>query len=722
MMKHLLTLTILFMLATHALAVDYYVSSSQGNDANTGQNQNTAFRTIEKVNSMTFAAGDRILFKCGDTWKNEALVIRHSGTASAPITFGSYPPGCADKPVISGSAPITGWTSHSGNIYVADLSRPANQVHFSKTDTGQILGINQLFRNGIRLMLGRWPNPGAMDNGYSTIDGYPSATSIVDHQLPAGDWQGAAVHIKSMRWLIINRIVSSSSGGTLNFSETTTCFSGTCAGWGYFVNHHLNTLDLDGEWFYDETAKKIYLFSSSGPPLGIEGSVITSESPNNKGCIILGPPFLDHVTIDNFELKNGFSHGLTSTGSMRGRAHGHITIQNMLIRDMDSTGMRLISYIWSAEQGEEGHRGGFDFNVLDNTVDGANHFGIDTFTRDSQYIGNTVKNIGLINNLGKSGLGCGFSGNSCTENGDGIRIRSWDPDQAGFNNLFQYNIIEKTGYNGMDIFGARNTVKNNLFTRACFTKGDCGAIRTFGQSSLAATPVHTITIQDNIIHDIPGNTDGTIAEYRSRFGMGIYVDHYSRDVDVIGNTVVNTTITGIYFGRSTGTATDNLVYNCGNNGDAYSSSLSAYGTPALVSEVTGNTVYALNEKAWTLGMDTPARFAVCDHNRIFHPYVDDHITYQKWDRTTFTNWQTLSGHDPHSATNWFSLNPGDPPLSRVFWNTTQGKKTIPLGHAVYQDLDQNRVAGSLTLDPYTSTLLILTDRKLYVPSTFLLLN
>ena len=65
--------------------------------------------------------------------------------------------------------------------------------------------------------------------------------------------------------------------------------------------------------------------------------------------------------------------------------------------------------------------------------------------------------------------------------------------------------------------------------------------RTFGGDSLAATTVYNMHLLDNIIVDIPGNVDGCHPS-RAAFGMGLYIDNYSRDVEASGNTVISTTV------------------------------------------------------------------------------------------------------------------------------------------------------------------------------------
>ena len=53
---------------------------------------------------------------------------------------------------------------------------------------------------------------------------------ITDYELPAKDWTGAVAHIKGMRWYILNRHVTGSSGPTLHLGADAGCWGG-CGGW-----------------------------------------------------------------------------------------------------------------------------------------------------------------------------------------------------------------------------------------------------------------------------------------------------------------------------------------------------------------------------------------------------------------------------------------------------------------------------------------------------------
>ena len=686
-------------LPTRAAGTTYYVSTA-GLDSNDGLSELTPFKTIAKVNSLALGPGDRALFKCGDVWQAEQLVVSKSGTETEPITFGSYPEGCANKPTLSGSLPITDWTVHSGSIYRADL--PAGTFP---------LGINQLFRDGQRLTMGRWPNLDAGDGGYSFVDAHSAGSNqITDNELPSSvNWAGAIVHIKNIRWSMLDRQVTGSSSHTLTLNTGLSCLiSGwtTCTGWGYFINNHLATLDQDGEWYYDAGANRVYLYSTGGVPSSIEGSVILEEATTLRhgGIMLSDGSATSYVVVDNIALKNWFNHGIGTPGGMSGDIYHHFTIRNVTIKDVDAAGVRLSSWLERPSNGRKGLRGGHHMTFTDNVIDGANHFGITGYFAESTFEDNVIKNIALIENLNKSGMGCGLTSSQCTENGDGFRIRTYEPLDSGYGNTLRYNRFEKIGYNGVDVFGYDTTLERNFITQSCYSKADCGGVRTFGSDNLSATDVYDVHIVENIIVDIPGNVDGCHAS-RPAFGMGLYIDHYSRDVEVRGNTIISTTATGLLYQRSTGQIVDNTVYNA-SSGTSYNGHISLGASETRVT-ISGNVLYGLKSNAWTLYSYSLSNFLSSDYNYFFHPFEEDQIAYgPSWTRYTFAEWKAYSGLESHSKANWFTLNPGDPPLSRVFYNDTKNPLVVDLGVRKYLDLDQNTVMGAITLQPFESIVLV----------------
>lgn len=70
--------------------VIYYVSASEGNDANNGLSPDSPIKSLEKVSSLDLSAGDKVLFKCGDTFYGNITMNLSKGDKSNPIIFASY--------------------------------------------------------------------------------------------------------------------------------------------------------------------------------------------------------------------------------------------------------------------------------------------------------------------------------------------------------------------------------------------------------------------------------------------------------------------------------------------------------------------------------------------------------------------------------------------------------------------------------------------------------
>ena len=87
----------------HKAGTTYYVSS-EGNDEAAGTSENTAWKTLGRVNREHFIPGDRILFRCGDEWENETLFPQGSGSADEKIVLGSYGEGAMPKISTNGKA------------------------------------------------------------------------------------------------------------------------------------------------------------------------------------------------------------------------------------------------------------------------------------------------------------------------------------------------------------------------------------------------------------------------------------------------------------------------------------------------------------------------------------------------------------------------------------------------------------------------------------------
>src|SRR4029079_3550287 len=95
----LAAIAVVWAFGSAAMGATYYVDATNGNDTKDGQSTATAWKTIAKVNSSSFAPGDQILLKRGEVWR-ESLVPPSSGASGNPIRFDAY--GSGEAPTLTG--------------------------------------------------------------------------------------------------------------------------------------------------------------------------------------------------------------------------------------------------------------------------------------------------------------------------------------------------------------------------------------------------------------------------------------------------------------------------------------------------------------------------------------------------------------------------------------------------------------------------------------------
>lgn len=247
-----LIIAILFSL--NASATNYFVSNTGSNVAN-GLTAGTAWQTISKVNSSSFASGDSIFFKCGDTWR-ERLNVPTSG-----LYFGSYITGA--KPIITGLETIT-MTNAGSNIWTANVPNAVPKL-------------NTVLINGLIRAKARTPN-----TGYSTFSGYSGNNKIVVTGSGAFNHLGKEISVRSAHWVIDVTKVIQQIGDTLVLFPALT-YTPSLGGNGYFFQNVESTLDVVGEWYFDSTNKIIKVYATSTPTVQIStiDTLIYLSSKNN---------------------------------------------------------------------------------------------------------------------------------------------------------------------------------------------------------------------------------------------------------------------------------------------------------------------------------------------------------------------------------------------------------------------------------------------------------
>jgi hypothetical protein len=506
---------------------------------------------------------------------------------------------------------------------------------------------------------------------------------------------------------MINRDITARNANTITLNSTAVCWDSSCTGWGYFINNHLSTLDSEGEWFYDKAARRVYLYTTSDPNgVVLEASVVLKVEDRNQGLIILGidsgVPVHD-IAIDNLDIRGSWLNGIASPTNLHPDENRAITLRNNTIRDVDDTGIDLWSWVWGAADGLDGWRGGNNILIQNNRIEGANHFGIHTPGRLTTIMGNTIQDIALVANLNESGMGCGKSGNEgqCTECGAGLRIYTDRPSRSGYGFTVSYNRFENIGYNGIQTFGSQSTISTNVFNHTCFSKGDCGAVNTFGNANMGSTNVYDIQILNNLILNTVGNIDGAAPNFHSLFGFGIYLDNYSRNITSRGNTVAYSAATGILYQNSSGLIENNTLFQNGQSGGWYYQVTLTSGSQT--NYFANNILVSHNDHLRNLSLNNAGDLAAADYNRYYHSTNTNYQVVVGSTNYTLPQWQSASGKDMHGKTD----TTGFAASLRLYVNDTGANQTILAPSGSFTDLDHAPIGTSFVLAPFTSRVVAL---------------
>jgi len=177
---------------TAAMATSYYVDSVAGVDTNSGTSTAAPWKTLDKVNTITFAPGDSVLFKRGSSWTG-SLHLLGDGSPTAPLTVDGYGTGAA--PIISGTGlyAIGAWNKHNLTIQNMEIlntgtSDGTRQGIYLVFGTSGTYSGNKILNNNIHDVRGVSARGGYQNNAaiYIFIQD-PSVAAKVDNLLIQGN-------------------------------------------------------------------------------------------------------------------------------------------------------------------------------------------------------------------------------------------------------------------------------------------------------------------------------------------------------------------------------------------------------------------------------------------------------------------------------------------------------------------------------------------------------
>ncbi|WP_194774680.1 Ig-like domain-containing protein [Pararhodonellum marinum] len=508
----LLLLMIGLVLHQTIFAASYYFSDLSGNDSRSAaeaQNPDTPWKSIDKLNAIfnSLQPGDQILFKRGETFYG-SIRMSKSGTNGAPIVFSAY--GSGAKPIITSLVKLGDWKSMGNNIFESTDPRLGNDV-------------TVLVFNGKPQEMGRFPNAKTGQNGYVTIKARNGNTSVTSDELSgAPNVTGGEVVIRKNHWVIDRHQITSHAGNTINYGGGGSNYQ-PANNFGFFVQNHFNTLDIQGEWYYNPNGKRMNVHFGGTTPNNADVRVSTLENlVSNTGNV-------SNVVFENLEFRGANRNAFYLTNTTR------IAIKNC---DIHFSGQHAIHSIVSNEMQVEN-------NVITHSYNGGlflQYNDVNTRIR-----GNKFDQTYMFQGMGRSG---DLNGNAIYAHAD------------SHNHLIEFNEFTQSGYQAI-YFGGNNTiVRNNFVDGFCLVKDDGAGIYTYTGNS--NTNYTNREISYNIVVNGPGAVAGTPYYFNGRPGQaeGIYLDDNSSGINIFRNSIANVANHGIFIHNARNLDIyDNTFYN-----------------------------------------------------------------------------------------------------------------------------------------------------------------
>jgi len=649
---YFLTVTLFIFFTINANGRNFYFSTSAGLDTRTStqaQNPATPWKTITKLNSFftSLLPGDSVLFKRGEEFYG-SIIVTKSGNSTLPIVIGPY--GTGNKPIITGFTNLSSWTNEANGIY-------------SKTVSGQSFP-EMVKVNNTQYGMGRWPN----SSTWASIDSHSGVTSITDADLNSNsiNWAGAQLLVRNSTWNMISKY------NITNHTSHTLIFSGGIPeypignGYGYFIQNDLRTLDVFGEWYYNTSTSKLYMYFGS-------------ENPNNYSVQIATIDKLCHIENSSYITLTDMAFKGANHDAIYGRINDRCIYQNC---DID----------FSGNYGIEGSRS-YNLKAIGNSINHSNDcaFLIGTYSDGVLLSGNMINNTGLVPGVGQC---IWFTGKAIV----GIQ---------GNNLLVEYNEVYNSGSTGILASGIGTVVKNNYLNNFGMYKADCAGIQV-GNFDLNQNMI----VKNNIVLNGIGAPEG-LPVGQAPFGVaGLYVDYYRNGgVEFSNNTVGHCVWTGIIInGAQNVSIINNTVFDCDHGIDLQE--IPGLGNSPRNITMNGNILFAKGVSQIPLYLNSTANnfnlFGTFNYNYYANPLDNAKpiLPLVNWNGTkkSLSEWYALSGQDLNSNISPISLT--DTANIDFYYNPTQSNKVITLPVPMI-DVKGNKYSNSLTLLPYTSVILML---------------
>ncbi|WP_353570425.1 right-handed parallel beta-helix repeat-containing protein [Candidatus Albibeggiatoa sp. nov. BB20] len=603
---------LLCLFATQSLFAQTYYFASAGNDSNDGFSPETAWQTVTNLNEKSFSDGDSFLFKRGDTFRGGIKLLR----SPTNLTFSTY--GEGDRAVIAGSVAISNWTPTVHSSLNSGLVYEANVTGLLPLDSdGNIKQIQHLFVNGNLMTIARYPNVNsALDKnwlkvGSNTGKDYFTDPTLAAYGKPDNYWKGATLRIRNSWTNEVSEITGySAAAGRLAITGLGT----KLPEWGYFIDGKLEELDFTGEWYYDATSQKVYLY----PPAGV--------NPNQ--ALIEGAVYETGLSINNHK-----DNALVENLLFR-----HFTTQGMHVNSSDNVRVQQCYFLHNVKGITTWNTA--DLSINNNELHYQLHSSIGLQASVSQGFdvkGSVVENNTITNTAMYRAYGVRYDGKY---QGNGI-------DVYGKAYTVRGNYIENVAENGMFLKdGGYHLIENNVIKNTLLILNDGGAISIGSDGN---------TIRGNYLSGSVGNTDESNGcsstssdpcKHHSAYGMGIGSDSGFKNNVIENNVIFNNADMGIRLNAfQNAIVRNNIVYN----NDPQIVVQDLYGGTSSNNLIENNIIISLDPDQLGLQLTNTTHHGDMNNNYYCNPYSDLAIM-RDGQRYSLADWkQSFSQYDQSSV-------------------------------------------------------------------------
>jgi parallel beta-helix repeat protein len=661
----------------------YYVDGSKrsASDGNPGT-EARPWRTIGR-GVQSLQPGDTLLIKAG-TYR-ETVNLQRSGTQAAPIRIRAYP-GDEGKVIIDAAEPVTHWQKCAGpgdcagnpyweHIYVADV---AALVQSHPRDD---FAVRQVFQHGVLLNRSRYPDAGW---SYPTVVTDPK-TKFIDDSLskPDGYFVGSVCHVKTRVGHIDQTPITDFSRREITLEKSPR--SDIKTRFGYYITSIVGEINEEGEWAYDPSQKKIFLWPREDVAEDVEFSY-------RRYCLRSYSSTSWNV-VRGLTMRNAYLHGIYLYRS------NDMTLENNAVERAYNLGI----YVY-AGTGATGDRN----QIVGNTIKycAFHGIGVNATCSYTNIEGNYVYGAGTDT----------YGGDLMNGRGEAIYVTG--PFARVYNNR-----IDRTGHKALYLAGAvlGREVSHNYITNGGLALNESGAMY---MGSFHEGPEKDY-IHHNIIVDVFGcrtmdrNRDKglpvTVEKYSGGTVPGIYVDEQGNNRIIEHNTVINSHMAGIFFHWAPGNVVRNNTLYGNKVAQIWFSGRDQPGDRLVDDVVLDNIMFATDaqQKTFYLGMNyDDVHFGQSDRNYFYNPFYNWHIFVGRINEDmTLQRWRALSGYDANSKEfsylDQFEDITIDPQKdSRIVYNPSLDVIDIDLESDKYCDVQGNKIYGTVTLQPFESRILI----------------